>query len=278
MNRYRGPFSSSTSTSKATPNTRCQKCLKLGHYSYECKSSATERPYVSRPSRTQQLYNPRLRQELLEAAPPPEIPLTRKKGIADEILAKKEKERGKEKKSEERGRKRQRHSPSLSRSHTRSISTASSSSYSSISSGRSPTPPANSQNQPENPSFRPRDSPRRSRPNGGHYEHERSVRRKYRDSPSPRNRGRRMSPGGNSRRSRSRSPKPRQRTSATPHRQTRRSASLSPPRDTSRVKNKHSRMEEEHVETRRPSPHRERSMSPFTRRRLMTEAMNKFGS
>lgn len=30
------------------------------HYSYECKATAQERPYVSRPSRSQQLRNPKL--------------------------------------------------------------------------------------------------------------------------------------------------------------------------------------------------------------------------
>lgn len=65
--------------SKSTPaNVQCQKCLKKDmyheasficyvvltfqerHYSYECKASAQERPYVSRPSRSQQLRNPKL--------------------------------------------------------------------------------------------------------------------------------------------------------------------------------------------------------------------------
>jgi hypothetical protein len=30
------------------------------HYSYECKASSQERPYVSRPSRSQQFRNPKL--------------------------------------------------------------------------------------------------------------------------------------------------------------------------------------------------------------------------
>lgn len=30
------------------------------HYSYECKATTQERPYVSRPSRSQQLRNPKL--------------------------------------------------------------------------------------------------------------------------------------------------------------------------------------------------------------------------
>lgn len=39
----------------------------LRHYSYECK--ATARPYVSRPSRTQQLLNPRLAPQLTSEIP-----------------------------------------------------------------------------------------------------------------------------------------------------------------------------------------------------------------
>lgn len=43
MNRYqRGPLGAGPS--KATPSTLCQKCLKKGHYSYECKAIAQERP------------------------------------------------------------------------------------------------------------------------------------------------------------------------------------------------------------------------------------------
>jgi hypothetical protein len=66
--------------SKPAPaNVQCQKCLKrdmcyhvtllchfvklthsVSHYSYECKAAPQERPYVARPSRTQQLLNPKL--------------------------------------------------------------------------------------------------------------------------------------------------------------------------------------------------------------------------
>lgn len=86
MNRYRnapgfgGP-------SKASPTTLCQKCLKRDmspsaaflillyadfaarHYSYECKATTQERPYISRPSRTQQLQNPRLMPKLSNDVP-----------------------------------------------------------------------------------------------------------------------------------------------------------------------------------------------------------------
>ncbi|KAJ7963868.1 Zinc finger CCHC domain-containing protein 10 [Quillaja saponaria] len=39
---------------------QCQKCFQSGHWTYECKN---ERVYMSRPSRTQQLKNPKLRME-----------------------------------------------------------------------------------------------------------------------------------------------------------------------------------------------------------------------
>lgn len=83
MNRYRGPTIGGPS--KASASTLCQKCLKrdmctdplthfqtnleLRHYSYECKAVAQERPYVSRPSRTQQLLNPKLVPRLTSDVP-----------------------------------------------------------------------------------------------------------------------------------------------------------------------------------------------------------------
>ena len=44
----------------------------IGHFTYQCKST---RPYVSRPSRTQQLENPRLLAKLkAEGQPSVEVP------------------------------------------------------------------------------------------------------------------------------------------------------------------------------------------------------------
>jgi hypothetical protein len=40
---------------------QCQKCLQTGHWTYECKN---ERVYISRPSRSQQLKNPKLKAKL----------------------------------------------------------------------------------------------------------------------------------------------------------------------------------------------------------------------
>lgn len=122
MNR---PFGlTANGRSKASPQTQCQKCLKRGHYSYECKATTQDRPYVSRPSRTQQLSNPRLVPKLTTDVP---NELLRKKGIADEELAKKEAERDRKRKADQddsldRGRKRSR---SVSMSSSTSVSTIS---------------------------------------------------------------------------------------------------------------------------------------------------------
>ncbi|PHH64115.1 hypothetical protein CDD81_4990 [Ophiocordyceps australis] len=84
---------------RSTPaGVQCQKCLKRGHYSYECKASTQERPYAARPSRTQQLQNPKLVPKLTNEALEP---LEKKKGVADEELAKREAARAKKQDSEE---------------------------------------------------------------------------------------------------------------------------------------------------------------------------------
>jgi hypothetical protein len=110
-----------TGRSKASSDTLCQKCLKRGHYSYECKATAQERPYQSRPSRTQQLLNPKLKPKLTTEVPED---LSRKKGVADEILKKKEEERS-----------------SRDRKRSRSLSASSADSVSTISTNRSPSRP-----------------------------------------------------------------------------------------------------------------------------------------
>ncbi|KAI9773812.1 MAG: hypothetical protein M1840_006037 [Geoglossum simile] len=99
---------------------------------YECKTTSQERPYVARPSRTQQLLNPKLRPQLTSDVP---NDLLRKKGVADEQLAKKAEER-------DRGRDRvgSGSPPPMSRKRSRSISSYSS--VSTISTTLSQTPPA----------------------------------------------------------------------------------------------------------------------------------------
>ncbi|POM72237.1 Zinc ion binding protein [Phytophthora palmivora] len=59
----RGLGASSASSAAAM----CQKCLRPGHWTYECKNEAV---YVQRPSRSQQLKNPKLRQPFNKDKPP----------------------------------------------------------------------------------------------------------------------------------------------------------------------------------------------------------------
>ncbi|KAK2733230.1 hypothetical protein FQN55_003690 [Onygenales sp. PD_40] len=130
MNRYRN-VPGLKPTSKATPTTLCQKCLKRDNY--ECKASAQERPYTSRPSRSQQLANPKLAPKLMSDVP---NDLLRTKGVADEQLALRESERGRKREAvDERDDEPIR---SHSRKRARSASPAySSSSVSTISTNRS---------------------------------------------------------------------------------------------------------------------------------------------
>jgi hypothetical protein len=65
----------------------------LGHYSYECTSAQQERPYVSRPSRTQQLLNPKLAPKITEAALDIAIPKDEKRKRGLEALKEKPKKR-----------------------------------------------------------------------------------------------------------------------------------------------------------------------------------------
>ncbi|KAF2833884.1 hypothetical protein CC86DRAFT_365662 [Ophiobolus disseminans] len=229
-----------TGRSKASADTLCQKCLKRGHYSYECKASAQERPYQSRPSRTQQLLNPKLKPKLTTEVPED---LVRKKGLADEILKKKERERS--------GRDRKR---------SRSLSASSADSVSTISTNRSPS--------------RSRSPPRQRKHNGAPSRgdnkaltkrRKRSVSRESRSPDgSERNTRRRMSsfsPGERGRRrTRSRSVSqrmdmsheaPRQKEAHGRHRR------LTQSRSRSSHRRRHGKRP-----ARRPSPSRSRSRSP----------------
>lgn len=85
--------SSMNAPSRATSTTRCQKCLKYGHYSYECKATVEQRPYTSRPSRMQQLMNPNLRPKLSEENADASV---RREGLADEIIGANEAERARQ--------------------------------------------------------------------------------------------------------------------------------------------------------------------------------------
>jgi len=43
------------------PTYQCQKCLRFGHFTYECKN---ERTYTTKPSRSEEFRNPKLSREL----------------------------------------------------------------------------------------------------------------------------------------------------------------------------------------------------------------------
>ncbi|KAK2012652.1 hypothetical protein LZ32DRAFT_303230 [Colletotrichum eremochloae] len=130
MHPYRGRGGPRQST---PANVQCQKCLKRGHYSYECKEPAQTRPYVSRPSRTQQLRNPKLMPKLTNETPDD---AERKKGIADAELAKKEAERARQRELEERD------DELIRKTESKRQRSESLDSVSTISTGRSASPPA----------------------------------------------------------------------------------------------------------------------------------------
>ncbi|KAL1406402.1 hypothetical protein Q8F55_008101 [Vanrija albida] len=75
---------------KASGSTRCQKCLKLGHHTYECKNP---RPYVPRPSRTKQLASGAKARDTPSVVTPDEFKTGYGVGLADKILKAKEAER-----------------------------------------------------------------------------------------------------------------------------------------------------------------------------------------
>lgn len=55
--RFRKPRSGAGTAAAA--NAVCQRCLQKGHFTFQCKNQAV---YHVRPSRTQQLLNPKVRQ------------------------------------------------------------------------------------------------------------------------------------------------------------------------------------------------------------------------
>ncbi|KAL4888427.1 zinc knuckle-domain-containing protein [Aspergillus ambiguus] len=275
MNRYRNA-PTIRGPSKATASTLCQKCLKRGHYSYECSASAQDRPYVSRPSRTQQLQNPKLRPQLTTEVP---SDVLHPKGTADAILAKRE---------EERGRKRDLDEPDVPTDpHTskraRSASSHSVSSVSTISTNRSRSASprrgsyaASVHDRTRSRSPRPRkrrysdsssdmsassySSGERTRSRSREWTSERNIRRRHRESsPEERGRARNISRNG-SRRARTRS------RSVDPSRISR-----------SRISDhRHARGHGERADRdrRAPEPRRERSLSPYSKRLALTQAMN----
>jgi len=140
MSKY-APHTRSGNNPRATSSTVCQKCLGKGHFIYECKST---RPYVSRPSRTQQLAKTGpLDKAKLEGKPSVDLPdeFKTKTGTANKLLEAKEKERAKDKPGESstnvKSGKRRRSVPSPSNSHSDSDSDSDSGSGSDSSSSGS---------------------------------------------------------------------------------------------------------------------------------------------
>ncbi|KAL3249512.1 hypothetical protein ABHI18_011557, partial [Aspergillus niger] len=269
------------------------------HYSYECTVTAQERPYMSRPSRTQQLLNPKLRPQL-SADVPSDSSCT--KGLATEILAKREEERGRKREHDEadpldsrtqtskRARSASSHSVSsvstisTSRSHSRSPSrhadygarkshgrTRSISSHVSGPRKRRYSD-ASSHDSAVSYSSRDRDSRSRSR----EWQGDRNTRRRRRESsPEERGRPRHMS-RDRERRDRSRSQSvdhsriARARRSATPEKRPERSYPASRDyRDGPGRSQKDGR-----GQGRAPPPPRERSLSPYSKRLALTQSMN----
>ncbi|KAJ0424564.1 zinc knuckle-domain-containing protein [Aspergillus carlsbadensis] len=292
MNRYRnapgvrGP-------SKATASTLCQKCLKRGHYSYECKVTAQERPYLARPSRTQQLQNPKLRPQLTTDVPDD---TTRTKGAADAVLAQREQERGRKRNLDEAD---PLSSRDLTSKRTRSISSASDTSVSTISTNRSRsaslrrdenTGPGRAKSLISHHSYsrkrRHSDSSSgysvssySSREGSRTRTPERNIRRRRRES-SPKERGRpRDISRDDERRDRSRSRNndknrnTRGRRSVTPEQSIPEQsyAARSPSIDKPNPSYKGRR---EDGGYRPPPPRRERSLSPYSKRIALTQAMN----
>ncbi|KAI9376824.1 zinc knuckle-domain-containing protein [Aspergillus egyptiacus] len=290
MNRYRnipgrGP-------SKATASTLCQKCLKRGHYSYECKVTTQERPYLSRPSRTQQLLNPKLRPQLTTDVPDS---TEQTKGTADALLAQREQERGRKRDLDELD-----PLEALPRAskRNRSLSSASASSVSTISTNRSRS------ESPRREGYEEQRRGGRTRSQASHHSWsrkrrysdsssdysvssypsrrtpERNIRRRRRESsPKERGRPRDVSRDGD-RRDRSRSRRidkgrpARARRSITPGETNLERSYARRPSPRIQPNGPHNDNGRQHERNRPAPPQRERSLSPYSRRLALTQAMN----
>lgn len=104
---------------------QCQKCFQAGHWTYECKN---ERVYISRPSRSQLLKNPKLRQKMMASynADDPDI-----KGDEEEKKEEKAEKRAKKSKRKYRSETESSSDSEASESGSDSRSSASGSDYSS---------------------------------------------------------------------------------------------------------------------------------------------------
>ncbi|RDW76263.1 uncharacterized protein DSM5745_06255 [Aspergillus mulundensis] len=261
---------------------------------YECKVTAQERPYLARPSRTQQLQNPKLRPQLTTDIPSDAV---RTKGTADALLAQSE---------EERGRKRELNevdsldTRDQAAKRTRSVSSDSTSSVATISTNRSRSGSPQRERYAE-----PR---RRSKSPTSH--HLWARKRRHSDSSpgdsvssySSREGSRTRSPERNTRRRRRESsPKERGRTRDISRDGSRQTRSRSHSMDKGRVARGRRSLTAEEIEPVRsyakaftsmdqprvckhervsaershaPPPRRERSLSPYSKRIALTQAMN----
>ncbi|KAL3480103.1 hypothetical protein BJX99DRAFT_47189 [Aspergillus californicus] len=312
MNRYRNAPGVRGPT-KATASTLCQKCLKrdmflvsdtivicadvcIRHYSYECKATAQERPYLARPSRTQQLHNPNLRPQLTTDLPDTNVPT---KGTAGALLAQREEERGRQRDFDALDPLDER---PLASKRTRSLSSASASSVSTISTNRSRS------HSPQRERHQEQMGRARAKSQSSH--HSWSRKRRHSDassgysvsSYSSAGRSRTRSPGRNMRRRRRESsPKERGRPRDISHEGDRRERSRSRGIEKSRIvrgrqtitpeetapRQNHARRSSPRVQPsnfyndrrqderhRPPPPRHERSLSPFSKRLALTQAMN----
>ncbi|EZF72884.1 hypothetical protein H105_05160 [Trichophyton soudanense CBS 452.61] len=283
MNRYRN-IPGRAAPSKATPTTVCQKCLKKD--SYECTTQLQERPYGARPSRTQQLSNPRLRPQLSTEVP---NDLLRTKGVADEQLRRAKEERARLSSSRSPHRESD-YEDALRSSRKRARSVSSYSSVSTISTNRSPSPPpprrARQDPQPSRPSVRSLSRRQRSGTDGLGEESDTSNRRsrgsrhQHDDHNARRHRRSRYShsPEPYRRHDRSRSRDDVSRSSRRAYRGRERSID-----DDSRhgtpgsLDRAQSRPHVPRPPVRNNSPPRQRSLSPYSKRLALTQAMNAQG-
>ncbi|KAG5966975.1 hypothetical protein E4U58_002348 [Claviceps cyperi] len=155
---------------EALQKTRFSRPRKLQLY-----ASSQERPYVSRPSRSQQLRNPKLVPKLTNDTP---NPVEKKKGLADEILAKQEAQRTRLQELE--GRDESDVAPSPNR--RRSVSCESVSTVSTVLSRRSRR---SRRSRSSRPLAAPKSPPRRRSPSYDHVQRDVSPRRSISRSLSP---------------------------------------------------------------------------------------------
>ncbi|KAM7279785.1 hypothetical protein ACFE04_006919 [Oxalis oulophora] len=86
----------SSTTNIGGAASQCQKCLQTGHWTYECKN---ERVYISRPSRSQQLKNPKLKAKMSATYDLDDIPDLKEEEKEDKPLKKQSKRKHRSKAS-----------------------------------------------------------------------------------------------------------------------------------------------------------------------------------